>query len=54
MTLYEFNLLSDHDKYQATWDLGTHIDSLVTKEHIIKTIKIKKNPAQNCPATLSE
>lgn len=42
MTLYEFNILSDYDKYQVTWDLGAHIDILVTKEHIINLYAIDK------------
>ena len=35
MTLYEFNILKSQEKYQATWDLGAHIDTVVTKEHSI-------------------
>ena len=29
MTLYEFNVLSDNDKYSAIWDLGVHLDSVI-------------------------
>lgn len=32
MTLYEFNILDDNDKYQTTWDKGVFIDSKVRKE----------------------
>lgn len=32
MTLYEFNMLDDNDKYQTTWDKGVFIDSKVKKE----------------------
>jgi len=28
MTLYEFNMLKENDKYQTTWDLGKHIDTV--------------------------
>ena len=42
MTLYEFNLLEENDKYQTTWDLGTHIDTVVDKEKRINLYAIDK------------
>ena len=42
MTLYEFNLLEDNNKYQTTWDLGEHIDTLITKEYRINLYAIDK------------
>ena len=35
MTLYEFLRLEDNDKYQTTWDLEAHIDSIINDEHRI-------------------
>ena len=32
MTLYQFNLLEENDKYQTTWDLGKHIDTVIIEE----------------------
>lgn len=42
MTLYEFNILDENDKYQATWDLGTHIDTVVTKDLRINLYAINR------------
>lgn len=42
MTLYEFNILDENDKYQTTWDLGTHIDTAITDTHKINLYSINK------------
>ena len=42
MTLYEFNMLDTNDKYQTTWDLGKHIDSLITDTYRINLYAINK------------
>jgi hypothetical protein len=42
MTLYEFNMLDLGDKYQTTWDLGLHIDSVITEEFRINLYAINK------------
>ena len=42
MTLYEFNILDKNDKYQSTWDLGTYIDTALTKEFRINLYAINK------------
>ncbi len=42
MTLYEFNMLDDNNKYQTTWDLGTHIDTAITNEHRINLYSIDR------------
>ena len=28
MTLYQFNMLEQNDKYQTTWDIGKHIHTV--------------------------
>lgn len=42
MTLYEFNMFDLKDKYQTTWDLGTHIDSAITDDFRINLYAINK------------
>jgi len=42
MTLYEFNILDENNKYQTTWDLGNHIDTAFTNEHSINLYAIDK------------
>jgi hypothetical protein len=32
MTLYQFNLLEEDQKYQTVWDLGKHIDTVIDEE----------------------
>lgn len=34
MTLYEFNSLSNPDQYNTVWELGNHIETVITKEKI--------------------
>jgi len=42
LTLYDFNILDEQDKYQTTWDLGTHIDTAFTDEFSINLYAIDK------------
>jgi hypothetical protein len=32
MTIYQFNLLEEDQKYQTVWDLGKHIDTVIDEE----------------------
>ena len=54
MTLYEFNMIDENNKYQTTWDLGTHIDTAISETHRINLYSIDKffvevyyNPTNN-------
>jgi len=42
MTLNEFNVLSDNDKYFAIWNLGTHLDSVIINDERIVIYAIEK------------
>lgn len=42
MTLYEFNILDEQDRYQAVWDNGKYLDTVSEKGHKIVLYAIDK------------
>jgi len=42
MTLYKFNSLSRNNKFQATWDYGQHIETILQNSLVINLYAVSK------------